>query len=580
MTFAGMAAWQAWLVLGAAALVAAAVFRIKLRPPRVSVPSLLLWRRVLDDTRALTWWERVRRAVSLAATVAIAVALALALTRPSGQNVASARGRLLIVLDSSWSMSTRTTDGPTRWERAVTQARALAGSASGDLVAVATTAEGLVEGPTADSALIDAAIARLSPSGADGGTWPRVADGAAVHFFTDGAVARTLDPAVQVHSVYERASNVAIIAFGLRPALAEGDQATAYLEIANYSDAAQDARLQLTRGGQVLLDKALPLSAGQALRTTVEIAGAGAPDVRARVSAPANALAVDDEAVAWMLPALNVVAVGDGRGVLPRLLQATSGVHATFVTLDAYRAGREDVVIFDRIVPTAAPERPALFVLPPAAPWLGRPAAEERNPRWAVSEPHPVLAGVDHRPLLLTRAVAFEGAGLRAIARSERGTPLVLVADARDRRLAILTIDPADLAQAPAFPVLTGNLLEWLARPGDGEVRQPGRAVLPPSTTSVAGPDGRPIRFVTTGDGVVATLPAPGLYTVEAGGSRRRIAVNAGDSQISQATRTSLQGASTVPVGEAAHPWWLYALVSAFALILVEWWTWQRRITV
>ena len=30
------------------------------------VPSLLLWRRVLDEARELTLWERIRRAVSLA----------------------------------------------------------------------------------------------------------------------------------------------------------------------------------------------------------------------------------------------------------------------------------------------------------------------------------------------------------------------------------------------------------------------------------------------------------------------------------------------------------------------------------
>ena len=49
-----------------------------MRPPRVLVPSLLLWRRVLDESRELTLWERIRRAVSLVVT-AIAIALALAL---------------------------------------------------------------------------------------------------------------------------------------------------------------------------------------------------------------------------------------------------------------------------------------------------------------------------------------------------------------------------------------------------------------------------------------------------------------------------------------------------------------------
>ena len=69
MTFLAMAGWQAWLLTAAVAGFAAWLFFRKLRPPRIDVPSLLLWRRVFEQARALTWWERVRRAVSLVATV-------------------------------------------------------------------------------------------------------------------------------------------------------------------------------------------------------------------------------------------------------------------------------------------------------------------------------------------------------------------------------------------------------------------------------------------------------------------------------------------------------------------------------
>src|SRR5687767_6072171 len=79
MTFGAMAAWQAWLLIAATVALAAWVFFRKLRPPRVLVPSMLLWRRVLDESREQTLWERIRRAVSLALTIAIALAVAFAL---------------------------------------------------------------------------------------------------------------------------------------------------------------------------------------------------------------------------------------------------------------------------------------------------------------------------------------------------------------------------------------------------------------------------------------------------------------------------------------------------------------------
>ena len=120
-----MPAWQAWLLVAAVGAFAAWLFFRKVRPPRIDVPSLLLWRRVFDQARAVTWWEKVRRAVSLVATVLVAILLALAVARPAPRVNATGRGRLLVVLDSSTSMSAKTSDGRTRWQHAVAMARRL-----------------------------------------------------------------------------------------------------------------------------------------------------------------------------------------------------------------------------------------------------------------------------------------------------------------------------------------------------------------------------------------------------------------------------------------------------------------------
>ena len=179
MTFGAMAAWQGWLLLVGAVALAAWLFLLKLRPPRVLVSSLLLWRRVLDESRELTLWERIRRAVSLVAHrrdcagagvgghASVAAATARRPPRADGS---------LIVIDSSWSMLARTRGGETRWDRAIAEARRLA-AASDVEVALATTADGLVEGPTTDRALIDTTLDRLSPAGADATSWPRFGEG-------------------------------------------------------------------------------------------------------------------------------------------------------------------------------------------------------------------------------------------------------------------------------------------------------------------------------------------------------------------------------------------------------------------
>ena len=89
MTFGAMAAWQGWLLLAGATALAVFIFRLKVRPRKVRVPSLLFWGRVLNDARELTLWERIRRAVSLVITAMIAIALGLALLRPSSINAST-----------------------------------------------------------------------------------------------------------------------------------------------------------------------------------------------------------------------------------------------------------------------------------------------------------------------------------------------------------------------------------------------------------------------------------------------------------------------------------------------------------
>jgi hypothetical protein len=610
VTFGAMAAWQAWLLLAGAMALAAGLFLVKLRPPRILVPSLLLWRRVLDQSRELTLWERIRRAVSLALTVLIALALALAATRPGRVEGAAdvATGRLLIVLDSSWSMQARTSSGETRWERGIAEARRLVAAGSGGAIALATTADGLIEGPTTDSTLIETALDRARPGADEGAAWPRLAGAPSVHFVTDGATPRPLDASVIVHSVFEPAANIGITAFEVRPSLAAGSAGDAYLEIANFAPAPQSVRLTIVRGTATIFDNEFDVAASEALRQVVPIARGGDPMLRARVEtrSPAlNALAVDDEAVIWVDRAvpLAVTVVGPETAWLRVALARNPDVAATFVTPDAYTEAatgtraRADVLIFDGWAPQEPPRRPAiLFAPPPTTPWLARepengvpgvPGAvpDERRPRWDTPGTHRVVQGVDPFTLTIERARTYGSAALVPVARSARGTPLVYVSESRDRRIVVVTFGAGEsnLAAAPGFPVLMANALEWAARPAASSARSPGLATFEPGIVSVTGPDGDAVPLSRVGDRPVGVLRTPGLYVAEGGGSRSTIAVNAGDPLLSNLSRTTPAGAGgvrTVTAGRSGRPWWLYFAVAAFVLVLAEWWTWQRRITV
>ena len=601
MTFGALAAWQGWLLVAAAGTIAAALFLLKLRPPRTFVPSLLLWRRVLDDPRELTLWERIRRAVSLAATVVLALLLALAVARPvrTAGPAERAAGRTLIVIDTSRSMHAATSGGETRWERAVAEARRLV-AASGGEVALATTAGGLVEGPTANGTLIETALERLAPSMQEPSAWPQLAGTSAVHLITDGAVRRAVPPGVAVHSVFERAPNVAITAFEVRPSLTPGLAGDAYLEIASFAPAPQQVRLTVSRGPTTVFDQTVSVAPSAVLRQVVPIARGGHPALRARIQAEDDALRLDDEAVAWAEGAqpLTVTVVGTSTAWLRSAFARDPGVRASFVEpaafgADSTAAARDaDVLIFDGWAPEDPPQKPALLFAPPVTtPWLrgdageeGAGGSEERSPRWETPGAHPVAYGVDPFTLVIDRARGYGAPSLAPIARSARGTPLLAIGEAAGVRYVLVAFGPTEsnLPAAPGFPVLLANALDWLARPASG-ARTPGLAAFGPEVTRLTAPDGTAVPLHRDRSGVVALLRAPGLYTAEGGGAHSTIAVNAGDPHLSDLTRTTLgDSAGTVAVvaGGPARPWWIYCALAAFVLALVEWWTWQRRITV
>src|SRR4029078_10196716 len=94
--------------------------------------------------------------------------------------VAAGRVRTLIVLDSSWSMLARTHGRETRWDRAIAEARRTAATTAQG--AIATTADGLVQGLTDDAVLVESALGRLSPAGYGDTSWPAVSGIESVHF--------------------------------------------------------------------------------------------------------------------------------------------------------------------------------------------------------------------------------------------------------------------------------------------------------------------------------------------------------------------------------------------------------------
>jgi hypothetical protein len=598
MSFAAMASWQAWLVIAAVVAAAVGLFLLKLKPPQISVPSLTLWARVLDEKRERTLWERIRKAVSLAIAVLITLAIALAILRP--QSLSSSAGgradsqarrsegrasRTSIVIDSSWSMLAETPSGATRWDRAIARARALAIGAGGEEVVLSTTADGVVEGPTADVALIEAALDRISPSGGASASWPRVEGAAVTHFLTDGAVARPLEADVVVESVFEPAGNVAITAFGVGPATSLDSAGQAFLDVANYSAAPQNVRITVNRGNASLLDVRVDLPAGAAVQRLVPLTRGGDSRLRAHVSAKVNALVIDDDASAWIpgTQPVSVVVVSDKPESFGPLLSQDPGVHASFISPARYAPGPEELVIFDRTLPPVPPKVPALFIAPPKKPAIKTTSGVVS----AKTTPDVVFLGsVDLTTMNFETVRTYAPEDLVPVAFTEDHAPLIYAHEEPDQRFVVFafSVNESKLMFAPGFPALMSATIDWLAHPiAAAGARKPGPAEFPGYLSTIVGPDAKPVTVTQIGSASVANLTRPGFYQATAGGATSVIAVNAGDPEISDLQHTRIPAAARTDAGAGqtrGRPWWLIALTLALMLLAAEWWTWQRRVTV
>jgi hypothetical protein len=222
-------------------------------------------------------------------------------------------------------------------------------------------------------------------------------------------MARALDADVSVESMFEAADNVAITAFDVRPSSALDSAGQAFLEVANYSAASQSVKISVARGNASLLDLTMELAAGAAVQRVVPLDRRGDARLRARISAPANALVVDDDAVAWIAGAepLTVTIFSDQDASFGPLLSQDPSLKATFVSPANYKPGAEAVVIFDRVVPAVEPTMPALYIVPTAATWIGVPGTTEAAPQWMAGAWHPMLYGVDVQSMSLERARAY-----------------------------------------------------------------------------------------------------------------------------------------------------------------------------
>lgn len=585
MRFLALSPIVAYALLAGVALVILLLHLLRPPPQRVVVPSLVLWARVVRDRKR----PDARRLLSLLLALGAGLSLALALTRPEIGALGTSAHRLALVLDNSPSMAARMSDGRSRWEYAIEQARAVLeqSSAATEVRLLDTVGRiglhGFVERDAAIEALAQVPLPAWGNARVPTGS---LLAGTQVHLFTDGVAQVDAPERAIVHSAFEAADNVAVTAFEARPLAQDPTRYEALVQVLNASPGDLRVRLLITGGDRFSIAQDLDLRAGETVNATFDVSDFEGGVLGAAVVCETDALVLDDFAYAVVPPhALKrVLLVTAGNAPLEDALRSLPGVRLVVVTPDSYPRTREaDAAVFDQFAPAEPPMAGALLLRPPARKWLERQSSALTRPRitsW--NEGHAVTGGIAWRNLRLTRAslsnTINKTSDALVLASGSASGSVVTAGYSKARWIQVgFALQDSNFPLHPDFPVFLGNALSWVNAPirvlarglGGIEVALPGAQVRDGSGNSVAAS--------VTAQGVVFEASRPDVYTVSAPSGEIRVVANVDDPRYAQINRSRLSGGGSsalqrdAPAGVWNAELWALLLVLAGAFLLFEW---------
>lgn len=606
----------AWLFLLAIPVVI--FYFLKLRRPRVNIPSLALWRQVMNDQRVNSPFQRFKRNLSLLLQLLLLACLVLAAMQPFWPASADHAKNLPILIDCSASMAARAVaGGPTRLEEAKDQVRRLIDNLLADqqlcLVAVHSSGRRLTEF-TNNKRLLHEALNQLEVQQVTS----RLEDGLRIVeamtrarpvreaiLITDGNLPDQVDFELPFRLNYQKlepgGTNIGITDFNARRSETGWD---VFARLEGTAGAKSLVEVELLQDGATIARQTASIEAGSAERLVFQITAEAATQLELRIR-PDGFDALEPDNTAWLsLP-------------IPRLLTVYCPTSLTTVRhalegmgeIEIYpRDGKEpaevDLKFSDQPLETGPESRVTvhLGVIPASLQSLikiERGLAEVVD--WARTSPvlrHVQLLDVQiaDKPVALEGATdrEFELAGYEVLVQSRTG-PLVLEKRGEGGMDVYFLFHP-DRSTLPfrvGFPILIANLRELAQqRSGLAEARSAPTGALPPLSLKpeteyrVVAPDGRIETARSDKSGLLAGAGAPiiGQYLVQEG-SETRAAVGVSLLSASETSLISLPKLQFPEISVTAaagtvkndQPLWPVLAAAALVLLLVEWWYFQRR---
>jgi hypothetical protein len=598
---------------------------LKLKRPRLEIPSLALWRSVLNDQRVNSPFQKFRRNLLLLLQILLLISLVLAAMQPIWSSGADRAEYLPILIDTSASMAAVDESGRSRLDLAKDEIRGLIDNLLPNqrlcLVAVSSTARRLSEFTDNKRVLRDAlgqlevsqVASRLEDALRMTQAMARTVKIETAVLYTDGNVPAEIDFELPFQLNFQKlpaaGRNIGITALNARRS---EDRWDVFVRIEGTKPAEGQestpvsATVLLLQNGRELGNELMSLEPGQSQRIvfTTETAQPGALEVQLKPQG-FDSLASDN--VAYLdLPASRPLKV-----FCP--LELESYRHALEGLKDVLlypsddgksKAASYDLVITDRKSDVDLEAETFLFVgvIPEDLSNLVR--VDDSLAQvidWQRSTPllqHVLLTDlqVAERPVSgeEVRDRDYEDVGYEILAQGRTG-PLILRKESSGKLLHYLMFhtDHSTLPYRVGFPILVSNTVQIaMQKAGLSEVRGqqtgilPARTVEPEREYTIEAPDGSESQVRSSVDGLLSGIAAPeiGRYKIRDGST---VLASIGVSlltvsetslaTIDQLQFRDLRVSASGALLKTDRPLWPIFAAAGFVLLLAEWWLFQRR---
>ena len=362
-----------WLLLLGLIPVLLIIHSLKPKAREVDVTGLFLWQEALKEARGGSRIQSLMKNLPLLLQILIIILSSLALAEPVWTRPTSITGNVVLVLDSSASMQTRTTRG-IRFDQGKAEALRLISELSDEsrmLIVEAGNRPEIKSPFSKDKKRLREAIEGIQPLDVSGDLISAVylalsfvepASEDKVYLITDGAI-KGLNSLLQKHRklhpliISEGESNVGLTNFQCRPDPGIGDVYQALIEVKNFNPHPVVCPLQMTIGEETVFKKTVGLKGLEKKRFLIPLLRPGSGIAKASLDFQDD-FPLDNQAYSIVQPSgeLSILMVTRGNYFLKTLLEAYPHFRVDMVK-EINRSSWEeqvrnhDLVILDGISP-------------------------------------------------------------------------------------------------------------------------------------------------------------------------------------------------------------------------------------